>query len=66
LINQNYTENDLYLPITVAEKKQYEAIDGNLTIREIIDKSGANLESAHLFFKHLWWFDQVVFDIFGG
>jgi SAM-dependent methyltransferase len=65
LINQNHTDNDLYLPINAAEKQQYEAIDGKLTIHEIIKKSGTNLESAHIFFEHLWWFDQVVFDIFG-
>ena len=62
LINQNHTDKDIYLTINSLEKRMFDAIDGKCIIREIIEESAANLESAHSFFERLWWFDQVVFD----
>jgi hypothetical protein len=39
----------------------FEAIDGRRSISEILDKVNEKGTSP-LFFKKLWWYDQVVFD----
>ncbi len=68
LINQTHTDTDLYLPITAAEKRLLEAIDGKSSLAEIVAKAGASppkqsqVEKARSFFERLWWYDQVVFD----
>ncbi len=59
LINQTHTYRDLILPVSSAEKRWLDAIDGNRTIAEI---AGKQLEVARSFFERLWWYDQVVFD----
>ena len=64
LINQSHTYTDLILPIDEAERRLFEAIDGQQTIAEILDKlpvRGAG-ERVGNFFEKLWWFDQVVLD----
>ena len=68
LLNQNHTDSDLILPIDELQKRLFEAIDGQKSIVEIIDRvasMGNNLENkeqVRTFFKRLWWYDQVVFD----
>jgi SAM-dependent methyltransferase len=67
LINQNHTYTDLLMTIDAAEKRMFDAIDGNLSIGDIAE---TNLNSsprqrqldARTFFERLWWYDQVVFD----
>ncbi len=63
LINRTHTFRDIYLPISVAEKRMYEAIDGKLSISEL---AGANQpaknEMVRTFFARLYSYDQVVFD----
>jgi hypothetical protein len=49
------------LCIDAREKRMFEAIDGHRNISEILDKVNEK-ESSPLFFKKLWWYDQVVFD----
>ena len=65
LINQSHIYPDLYLPVNPLEKSMYDAIDGKCTISEIITrvKPNQNSELVANFFQHLWWYDQVVFDI---
>lgn len=68
LINRTHTHKDLFLPISPAEKKLFDAIDGQSTIGNIGERSlgGANPAKpdslARTFFEQLWWHDQVVFD----
>ncbi len=68
LINQTHTYTDLYLPITAAEKRLFEAIDGKRSLAEIVAKTETSSpkksrgELARSFFERLWWHDQVVFD----
>jgi len=68
LINQTHTYRDLVLPINSAEKRWFEAIDGNLSIGEIVgrmqpsSRNKRNFERARAFFERLWWYDQVVFE----
>ena len=62
LINQNHTDKDIYLPINEAEKRMFEAIDGFLSIAEIIQKVPVDQQLACSFFNSLWGYDQVVFD----
>ncbi|HEX7895922.1 MAG TPA: class I SAM-dependent methyltransferase, partial [Terriglobales bacterium] len=68
LINRTHTHKDLFLPIDPAEKKLFDAIDGQSTIGNIGERSlgGANPAKpdslARTFFEQLWWHDQVVFD----
>jgi SAM-dependent methyltransferase len=67
LINQTHTYRDLFLPISAAEKRLLDAIDGHRTIRGIVESTKASsgdpaLELARGFFEQLWWQDQVVFD----
>lgn len=61
LINQGHTQTDIYLPVTVDQKKLVEAIDGVRRVRELIGQS-ADVEAARIFFRRLWWYDQVIFD----
>ena len=67
LINQTHTYRDLFLPIGTAEKQLFDAIDGNRSIGEIVERnllslSRTSLEMPRAFFERLWWHDQVVFD----
>jgi SAM-dependent methyltransferase len=60
LINQAHTDTDVYLPLTAAEKRMFDAIDGTLSIGRIVGNNGRDL--ARSLFDRLWWHDQVVFD----
>jgi len=67
LINQTHTFTDLYLPINKVEKDWFDAIDGNKSITEIMQKThpGAGTEiegNIKDLFERLWRYDQVVFD----
>jgi hypothetical protein len=68
LINQNHTDRDLFLPISAAEKRLLDGIDGHRTICDILVLAqpalphNTRLELARTFFERLWWQDQVVFD----
>jgi SAM-dependent methyltransferase len=61
LWNQTHLFDDLFLIIDAREKRMFEAIDGRRSISEILDKVKEKGTSP-LFFKKLWWYDQVVFD----
>ena len=61
LINQSHTHTDLFLPIDAPEKKLFDAIDGERTIREIAG-GHEDPDIARVLFERLWWYDQVVFD----
>ena len=68
LINQTHTYRDLFLPISAAEKRLLDLVDGHRTIREILESTqsassdASPLNVARTFFEQLWWQDQVVFD----
>jgi len=68
LINQTHTDTDLYVPIDAAEKRLFDAIDGQSTVGELVRRARPSsgetppLEIARGFFERLWWSDQVVFD----
>jgi len=66
LINRAHTFTDLIFPIDAAEDRLLAAIDGQRTIREIVQAAtdgGPNQERlAREFFERLWQYDQVVFD----
>jgi SAM-dependent methyltransferase len=68
LINQNHTYTDLFLPINSIEKRFFDAIDGNRSVREIVEttptplRENLQVDMARPFFEKLWWHDQVVFD----
>jgi SAM-dependent methyltransferase len=70
LINQTHTYKDLFLPIGSMEKQLFDAIDGNRSIGEIVERTlssspRTNLEMSRTFFERLWWHDQIVFDSSG-
>ena len=68
LINRSHTFKDLFMPIDATEKSLFDAIDGNRSIREIVEaslpspRSESSIDVARSFFERLWWYDQVVFD----
>jgi hypothetical protein len=68
LINQTHTYTDLFLLIGPTEKRFFDAIDGDRSIGEIVQRTlstshpTTNLDLARTFFERLWWHDQVVFD----
>ena len=67
LINQNHTYTDLLMTIDAAEKRMFDAIDGNRTIDEILETTLPSSREqrqldARAFFERLWWYDQVIFD----
>jgi hypothetical protein len=68
LINQTHTDTDLFVPIDAAEKRLFDAIDGQSTVGDLLERarpSSGNtppLDIARSLFERLWWSDQVVFD----
>ena len=66
LINQTHTYRDLFLPITPAEKRLFDSIDGVRSISDIVKTTlppaDRNADMARSFFERLWWHDQLVFD----
>jgi hypothetical protein len=64
LINRNHAYPDLYLPVDAQEKQLFEAIDGELSIGEIVRRHG-HADIAPALWERLWWYDQVVFDTSG-
>jgi len=72
LINRNHTYRDLLMPIDAAEKRWFDAVDGNYRIGEIVERASPSsqarppLDRARAFFQRLWWYDQVVFENLPG
>ena len=68
LINQSHTDTDLFVPIDSGEKRLFDAIDGERTIIDLVERARPSagdtprLDIARRFFERLWWSDQVVFD----
>lgn len=64
LLNQTHLFQDLFLVMTAQEKLMFDAIDGRRTISEIVEKANekGSAPFANVFFRKLWWYDQVVFD----
>jgi hypothetical protein len=67
LINRTHSYRDIFLAITPAEKRLFDAVDGNRTIDDILKRTvrspeRSDQEIARNFFERLWWHDQVVFD----
>ena len=68
LINPTHAYRDLIMPIDSAEKKLFDAIDGNFSIGGIVERTlpssqaKPQLDMARAFFERLWHYDQVVFD----
>jgi hypothetical protein len=70
LINQNHTYRDLIMPIDSTEKRLFDAIDGNNSTGDIVQRTlpssqeKSQRDTARTFFERLWWYDQVVFQTF--
>jgi hypothetical protein len=67
LINRTHSYRDIFMAVGPAEKRLYDAVDGNRTIDQIIERTvtsheRSEREMARTFFERLWWHDQVVFD----
>jgi SAM-dependent methyltransferase len=58
---------DLLMPISSAEDRLLGQIDGQRTLREIMDRERSQSPSRVLqFFERLWHYDQIVFDLSRG
>jgi len=72
LINQSHTYRDIYMPVDAEEMRLFDLIDGNRSVRAIIDQGlkrlpiALRLDAARAFFERLWWHDQIVFDTSGS
>ena len=68
LINPTHAYRDLVLPMDSTEKDLFDAIDGNLNIGSIVERTlptpptRLQLDKARAFFEKLWYYDQVVVD----
>ncbi len=68
LINPTHAYRDLIMPIDSTEKGWFDAIDGNRSIGDIVERTlpssraTPQLDMARTFFEKLWHYDQVVFD----
>jgi SAM-dependent methyltransferase len=63
LLNPSHRHTDLVLPISSAQDHFLEQIDGQRTLGEIVQNSGADGALRALpFFEQLWHYDQIVFD----
>ena len=59
------------MTIDAAEKRMFDAIDGDRTIDDISETTLPSSRQqrqldARNFFERLWWYDQVVFDASRG
>ena len=72
LINQSHTYRDIYMPVDAEEMRLFDLIDGNRSVRAIIDQGlkrlpiALRLDAARALFERLWWHDQIVFDTSGS
>src|SRR5262249_19648796 len=61
LVNRSHTYRDLFLPIDQAEERILDAIDGESSIGEIVERvfqvtqRQTQLEPVRSFFERLWW-----------
>src|SRR6266436_1627865 len=69
LINKTHTYKDLFMSVSLPEKRWLDAIDGNSCIGDIVgdrllpsSQRIPQIDRARAFFERLWWYDQVVFD----
>ena len=69
LINHSHSDPDLVLFVDAAELQMVEAIDGQRSIADIVQRLAGPAsprrklrEQARNLFQRLWWYDQVVFD----
>jgi SAM-dependent methyltransferase len=69
LLNQEHTDPDLILPVDATELRMVEAIDGNRTVADMLDRMSGPASTrsrlaakAQRLFERLWQYDQVVFD----
>ena len=62
LINRTHSYRDIFLAISPAEKRLFDAVDGRGTIGNILMRTASDEEMTRNFFERLWWHDQVVFD----
>ena len=68
LINPTHAYRDLVMPIDAAEKRLFDAIDGNRSVGGIMETTSSSsqgkpqLDLARAFFERLWHYDQIVFD----
>jgi hypothetical protein len=60
LVNRTHTYTDLFLPINARQKRLVEAINGERTVRQLLNDH-ASPEEARGFFEQLWQMDQIVF-----
>ncbi len=67
LISQSHTYRDIYMPIDAAEMRLLDAIDGDSSVGDIVERvlpsEPSRIDMARAFFERLWWHDQVVFHI---
>jgi SAM-dependent methyltransferase len=61
LINRAHTQTDIYLPIDTNQKRLFDTIDGERSIRDLVGDRG-DLSATCALFERLWQYDQVVFD----
>jgi SAM-dependent methyltransferase len=68
LINRTHAYRDLIMPIDATEKAWFDAIDGDRSIGDIVDRTlpssqaKSQIDIGRTFFEKLWRYDQVVFD----
>jgi SAM-dependent methyltransferase len=68
LINRTHSYRDIFMAVKPAEKRLFDAVDGNRTIGDILKRTvktspePSHEEMARTLFERLWWHDQVVFD----
>ena len=67
LINPTHAYRDLIMPIDSTEKALFDAIDGDLSVGGIVERTlpssrSSHLDTARAFFEKLWLYDQVVYD----
>jgi hypothetical protein len=65
LLNTSHAYTDLILPIDAEDLRLFTAIDGRRSIEEIAGHARGRQSWAHAtaFFRKLWQYDQVVFDV---
>jgi hypothetical protein len=67
LINRTHTYRDIFMTLNPAEKRLFDAVDGNRTIDDILRRTvtspeRSDQELARNLFERLWRHNQVVFD----
>lgn len=66
VLNRSHPYRDLILLLDAQDKRLFDVIDGQRTVKEIVETANVPWSCARILLEKLWWYDQIVFDASGA